>query len=370
MPPPVPPSVKAGRTMAGRPIVSSACLGRALAFVRRRALDDEARGVGLVDPVEQVAERLAVLGHVDRLERRAEQADRVALEDAGPGHGRGEVQRRLAAQAGEQALRLLLRDDRLDDLDGERLEVDRVGDRGVGHDRGRVRVDEDRADALGPQRAAGLRPGVVELGGLPDDDGPAAEDQDRRGLGAGLGHATLASRGGHEPVEHGERVERPGRALGVVLDGLDRQLAWRRPSTEPVVEVDLADAEAGRRRAATRRRPGPRGSGRSPGRARGRRPGPGGSPRGARTGAGVVSAPAARPTIWWPRQIPSSGRPSSMIARARATWTSSRAGSPGPGERITPSMSRREDVDRARDRVRAGRGRGRRDGASLGRCST
>ena len=41
-----------------------------------RALDDEAGRVRLADPVEQVAERLAVLGHPDRLERRAEQADR------------------------------------------------------------------------------------------------------------------------------------------------------------------------------------------------------------------------------------------------------------------------------------------------------
>ena len=37
--------------------------------------------------------------------------------------------------------------------------------------------------------------------------------------------------------------------------------------------------------------------------------------------------------------MPSSGRPSSMIARASATCGSNRAGSPGPGESTTPSMS-------------------------------
>ncbi len=163
-------------------------LGRARALLRGRAFDDEARGVGLAEPVEEVTERLAVLGHVDRLERRAEQADRVTLEDARAGHRRHQVQRGLAAQAREQALRLLLRDDRLDDLDREGLEVDRVGDRGVGHDRRRVRVDEDRADALGAQGAAGLRPRIVELGCLPDDDGTAAKDQDRRRLGPGRAH--------------------------------------------------------------------------------------------------------------------------------------------------------------------------------------
>jgi len=52
-----------------------------------------------------------------------------------------------------------------------------------------------------------------------------------------------------------------------------------------------------------------------------------------------VSAPAASPMTWWPRQMPRSGRPSSMMARARATGPASRAGSPGPGDRTTPATS-------------------------------
>ena len=80
--------------------------------------------------------------------------------------------------AGEQALGSLAGDHGLDRLDGQRLEVDDVGDGRVGHDRRRVRVDEDRPDALGAERPAGLRPGVVELGRLADDDRPRAEDED------------------------------------------------------------------------------------------------------------------------------------------------------------------------------------------------
>ena len=104
----------------------------------RQPLDDRARRVRLVDPIEQVAERLAVLGHPDRLERRPEQADVVALEDARLGEGRGQVEGRLPAEAGKEALGLLARDDGLDRFDRQRLEVDRVGDLRVGHDRGRV----------------------------------------------------------------------------------------------------------------------------------------------------------------------------------------------------------------------------------------
>ena len=111
MPPPVPPSVNAGRTIAGSPIVVERdvdVLG---------LLDDPRRRVRLAEPVEQVAERLAVLGHPDRLERRAEEADRVAVEDARLGHGGREVERGLAAEAGQQALGLLRGDDGLDRLD-------------------------------------------------------------------------------------------------------------------------------------------------------------------------------------------------------------------------------------------------------------
>ncbi len=87
----------------GKGLVSRRVAGRLA-----RALHDEARGVRLVDPVEQVAERLAVLGHPDRLERCAQQADGVSLEDAGIGHRRGQVEGGLAAQAGQESVGSLL----------------------------------------------------------------------------------------------------------------------------------------------------------------------------------------------------------------------------------------------------------------------
>ena len=78
-----------GRPDDGRQADRRECLvGRAVAHRLGRALDDRARGIRLPDPVEQVAERLAILGHPDRLERRAEEPDGVSLEDAGVGHRR------------------------------------------------------------------------------------------------------------------------------------------------------------------------------------------------------------------------------------------------------------------------------------------
>ncbi len=63
-----------------------------------------------------------------------------------------EIQAGLPAERRQQAIRPLALDDPADDLGRQRLDVDRVGHVLVGHDRGRVGVDQDRADALLAQR--------------------------------------------------------------------------------------------------------------------------------------------------------------------------------------------------------------------------
>ena len=97
------------------------------------------------------------------------------------------VQRRLAAQRRQDRVGPLLGDDRLDDLPRDRLDVGRVGEVGVGHDRRRVRVDQDDAHALLAQHAARLGARVVELARLADDDRAGADDEDALDVVA-LGH--------------------------------------------------------------------------------------------------------------------------------------------------------------------------------------
>src|SRR5262249_12944396 len=78
----------------------------------------------------------------------------------------------------------LLLDDLGDDLRGDRLDVGSVGQIRIGHDRGRIGVDQDDPVALRLERLAGLRAGIVELAGLADDDRASANDQDRGAVGA------------------------------------------------------------------------------------------------------------------------------------------------------------------------------------------
>ncbi len=78
-------------------------------------------------------------------------------------------------------------DDLLDALGRDRLDVGAVGELRVGHDGGRVGVDEDDAVAFFLEGFAGLRAGVIELARLADDDRAGADDEDGMDVGA-LGH--------------------------------------------------------------------------------------------------------------------------------------------------------------------------------------
>ena len=138
--------------------------------------DDDALRHRLADLDHLALEALAVFGQLDRVERRAEQLDGVALQDAGFGEFDREVEPGLPAQRRQQRVGALARDDRFDRRDRQRLEVDGVGDLGIGHDRRRIRVDEDDAVAFLAQRTARLNAGVIELGGLTDDDRSRADD--------------------------------------------------------------------------------------------------------------------------------------------------------------------------------------------------
>ena len=81
----------------------------------------------------------------------------------------------------EDRVRPLLLDDPLEELGRQGLDVRRVGELRVGHDRGRVRVDEDDPVTLALERADGLRARVVELAGLSDDDRARPDDEDACG---------------------------------------------------------------------------------------------------------------------------------------------------------------------------------------------
>ena len=124
-----------------------------------------------------LVEELAVFAALDRFKVAADHLDPVLVEHAGFGKLDGRVEARLAAQGGQEGVGPLFGDDALDELGGDRLDVGAVGQLGIGHDRGRVAVDQDDAVPVLFEHLAGLGARIVELARLADDDGAAADNE-------------------------------------------------------------------------------------------------------------------------------------------------------------------------------------------------
>ena len=130
------------------------------------------------------------------------------------------VERGLPAHGRQDGVRPLLLDDLGHHVGRDRLDIGRIGQPRIGHDRGRVGVHQDDAVALVLQRLAGLHAGIIELAGLADHDRAGADDEDALDVGA-LGHERLLALAlvDHldEAVEEIVAVGRAGRGLGVIL---------------------------------------------------------------------------------------------------------------------------------------------------------
>ena len=106
--------------------------------------------------LDDLLEQFTVLAAVDGVKGRADQLDVVLLEHAGLAQRHGGVQSRLPAQGRQQCVRAFLGDDAFKDRRGDRLDVGGVGHLRVGHDGGRVGVDQDDANAFLAENAARL----------------------------------------------------------------------------------------------------------------------------------------------------------------------------------------------------------------------
>ncbi len=137
-------------------------------------------GLGEVEPDFEhgFLEQEAVFAFFDGLGFGADHADAVFFEGACAVQGHGGVEGGLATEGGEEDVGLFFDDDFFDDFGGDGLDVGAERELGVGHDGGRVRVDEDDLVAFFAEGFAGLDAGVVELTALADDDGAGADDED------------------------------------------------------------------------------------------------------------------------------------------------------------------------------------------------
>ena len=202
----------------------------------RRAVEvgdrlDDAR-FGHLEPaaLHRVAEELAVLRAADDVHPRAEELDAELLEHPGGVELDREVQRRLPAERRKERVRALAPEHVGDALEVERLDVRPVGEPGVGHDRRRVRVDDDRPVAVLAQHLERLAAGVVELARLPDHDRARADHADRVDVAAGRHQRASPST---QRSRIGQASCGPGPASGWNWTEAARSSAKSKPSTVP-----------------------------------------------------------------------------------------------------------------------------------------
>ena len=220
------------------------------------------RGKGIVDRVSdraarhaqpglghRLAEALAILGALDRVDVRADQLDPVALERAVLVQGLGQVERGLAAEGGQQGVWALPFDHLAHRPGEQRLDVGRGGHLRIGHDRGRIGVDQHHLVAFVHQHPAGLGARVVEFGRLANHDRARADQEDLvQVVAAGHGGYPASRISFDEPVEQMESVVGPGSRLGVVLHGGALHVFQGEPLDGAVVQIDvgqLGGAEVG-----------------------------------------------------------------------------------------------------------------------------
>ena len=165
------------------------------------------------DALHRLGELLPVLGELDRAHVGPDQLHAVFVENAPLREFERDVERGLPAHRREERVRLFDLDHALHPIGREWLDVCGIGDVRVGHDRGGIRVHEDDSISLLAQRAAGLRPGVVELAGLSDHDRPGADEKNRGDVVAAWHRArNLSARSSPQQVAGGRRMKRSGRS--------------------------------------------------------------------------------------------------------------------------------------------------------------
>ena len=147
-------------------------------------VDDDGRQHRLAQFLAELLKQLAILGAFDGGAARAQQFHLALAQYALLFKLHGQIQPRLAADAGHNGVRALVAEDFGQVLQLQRLHIHLVGNGRVRHDGGGVGVDEDHLVAFLLQRQAGLRARVVELRGLADDDGAGTNDQYFVNIGA------------------------------------------------------------------------------------------------------------------------------------------------------------------------------------------
>src|SRR5580704_1709539 len=142
-----------------------------------RVIDERGSGDFQSDFATSVLEPQPVFGNFDGAERCADHFDFIFFENAAFREFDSEIESCLAANRGQERVGLFAGKDFLQIFLGQRLDVGAVSQLRIGHDRGRIGIDQNDFVALGAQSFASLGAGIIKFASLADDDRARADDQ-------------------------------------------------------------------------------------------------------------------------------------------------------------------------------------------------
>ena len=145
------------------------------AFFQSRS-DDAGRN-RFADLLHQFFEGFPIFRFIDTFLVDAQQSGTVFFKDPLLIQRHSQVQPRLTSESGENAFWSFLFYDLLHGLFRNRFQIHFIRNSLIGHDGGRIAVDQNGLYALLGNGFAGLGSGVVKLGGLSDDDGTGTDDE-------------------------------------------------------------------------------------------------------------------------------------------------------------------------------------------------
>ena len=120
-------------------------------------------------------------------QRSPQQSNIVAVQNTGVGQIHCQVEAGLSAQGRQYPVRSFLRDDAFEHRNRERFDIHPVCDFPVGHDSGRVGINQDRDHSLFSKRLTCLSASVIKLGSLADDNRARTYNQDFQCFAGGCG---------------------------------------------------------------------------------------------------------------------------------------------------------------------------------------
>ena len=130
------------------------------------------------DGVHGRAEFIAIFGFMDYIAVGANHFDAVFFEHAHLVKTERGVERSLATKRWQNRIRPFFFNHSRHEFGRNRLDISRIGQLRVGHDGRRIGINQNQTVALFSQSLNRLRAGIIELTGLPNDDGAGTDDED------------------------------------------------------------------------------------------------------------------------------------------------------------------------------------------------